>query len=193
MKKKKGLTFIKKEKKVKPHHFTGFFKMLFWMAAVSFIAFVIILIFGTKSAVIGDGMFPKYSNGQEVLINKSAYLLFKPKVGDIIAFYPNGNKKSYLYIKRVVATYPDTVIIKNGRLYVNDEVYKDEEHYDKMEFAGLAQNPVKLEKGEYFVLGDNRNDSEDSRYGNIGPVNQDDIVGRVWFHLKHGDNKGGFN
>ena len=193
MKKKKGLTFVKKEKKVKPHHFTGFFILLFWLAAVSFIAFVLVLVFGTRSAVIGDGMNPELVNSQEVLINKSSYLLFKPKVGDIIAFYPNGNKKSYMYIKRVVATGGDTVLIENGHLYVNGELFEDEELYEVMEYAGLAENLITLNKDEYFVLGDNRNDSEDSRYGNIGPVKGEDIVGRVWYHFKSGEEKAGFN
>ena len=193
MKKKKGLTFAKKEKKVKPHHFTGFFILLFWMAAVSFIAFVLVLVFGTRSAVIGDGMNPELLNSQEVLINKSSYLLLKPRVGDIIAFYPNGNKKSYLYIKRVVAVGGDTVLIENGHLYINGELFEDEDLYETMEFAGLAENLITLGKDEYFVLGDNRNDSEDSRYGNIGPVNGEDIVGKVWYHFKIGDKKAGFN
>ncbi len=170
MRKKKGLTFVKKEKKVKPHHFTGFFILLFWLAAVSFIAFVLVLVFGTKSAVIGDGMNPELVNSQEVLINKSSYLLFKPKVGDIIAFYPNGNKKSYMYIKGEVATGGDTVLIENGHLYINGELFEDEDLYEMIEYAGLAENLITLNKDEYFVLGDNRNDSEDSRYGNIGPV-----------------------
>ena len=87
MKKRNGLTFVKKEKKIKPHHFTGLFVLLFWMAAVCFIAFVLVLVFGTKSAVIGDGMNPVLTNAGEVLINKSSYIIFKPRVGDIIAFY----------------------------------------------------------------------------------------------------------
>ena len=193
MKKKKGLTFVKKEKKVKPHHFTGFFILLFWLAAVSFIAFVLVLVFGTRSAVIGDGMNPSLVNSQEVLINKSSYLLFKPRVGDIIAFYPNGNKKSYLYIKRVVAVGGDTVLIENGHLYINGELFEDEDLYETMEFAGLAENMITLAKDEVFVLGDNRNDSEDSRYGNIGPVKNEEIVGRVWYHFKSGDKNAGFN
>ena len=58
-----------------------------------------------------------------------------------------------------------------------------------MEYAGLAEEPIVLAKDEYFVLGDNRNDSEDSRYGNIGPVQRDDIIGRVWFRYKVDDKK----
>lgn len=192
MKKRNGLTFVKKEKKIKPHHFTGLFVLLFWMAAVSFIAFVLVLVFGNKSAVIGDGMNPVLTNGGEVFINKSSYIIFKPGVGDIIAFYPNGNKNSYLYLKRVVAVGGDEVLIENGHLYVNGNLFEDEDFYEPMEFAGLAENPIVLQKDEFFVLGDNRNDSEDSRFGNIGPVKRDDIVGRVWFRIKTDGVKDGF-
>lgn len=189
MKKRQGLTFVKKEKKIKPHHFTGLFVLLFWMAAVSFIAFVLVLVFGTKTAVIGDGMNPVLYNFGEVLINKSSFVLFKPRVGQIIAFYPNGNKNSYLYLKRVVAVGGDEVLIENGHLYVNGSLFEDEDLYETMEYAGLAEEPIVLAKDEYFVLGDNRNDSEDSRYGNIGPVKRDDIIGRVWFRFKTDDKK----
>ncbi len=192
MKKKNGLTFVKKEKKIKPHHFTGLFILLFWMAAVTFIAFVIIMIFGSRTAVIGDSMKPVLYNSQEVLINKASYILFKPKAGDIIAFYPHGNKNSHLYVKRVVAEGGDTVLIQNGHLYVNGDLFEDEDLYDYMEFAGLAENEIHLEKDEVFVLGDNRNDSEDSRYGNIGPVKGDYVVGKVWFHFSTEDEKIGF-
>lgn len=193
MKKKHELTFVKKEKKIKPHHFKGVFVLLFWMVAVSFIAFVIILIFGNRTAVIGDGMNPVLYNSQEVLINKASYILFGPRVGDIVAFYPNGNKNSHYYIKRVVATPGDTVIISDGHLYVNGYIFEDEGKYPPFEYAGLAENEIKLEKGEYFLIGDNRNNSEDSRYGNVGPVDRDYIAGRVYFHFSFEDKKMGFN
>ena len=69
--------------------------------------------------------------------------------------------------------------IKDGRLYVNGN--KVTEEYDKMAEAGIAENPLTLASGEYFVLGDNRNASEDSRSANIGPVKSKDIIGKVWF------------
>ena len=191
--KKDGLTFVKKEKKIKPHHFKGAFLLLFWMAAVSFIAFVLVLIFGNRSVVIGDSMKPELYNSQQVLINKAAFVILKPKVNDIVAFYPNGNKNSHLYIKRVVAVPGDTVLIKDRHFYVNGSLFKDEGLYDYIEFAGLAEDEIVLGNGEYFVLGDNRNESEDSRYGNIGSVELDDIVGKVWFHFSIDDEKAGFN
>ena len=193
MKKKHELTFIKKEKKIKAHHFTGVAVLLFWFAAVTFISFVLVMVFGTRVAVVGDSMNPVLFNSQEVLINKASYIILRPRVNDIIAFYPNGNRNSHFYIKRVVALPSDTVLIENGHLYVNGELFEDEGMYEAMSYAGLAENEYKLENDEYFVLGDNREESEDSRYGNIGPVKRDDIIGRVWFHLKYENEKAGFN
>ena len=77
----------------------------------------------------------------------------------------------------------DTVQIKDGALYVNDELYKESTDVASMEDAGLASDPIELEKDEYFVLGDNRNNSEDSRYANIGNVKRDYIIGKAWFRF----------
>lgn len=91
--------------------------------------------------------------------------------------------KSLYYVRRVVAVPGDTVQIKDGALYVNDELYKESTDVASMEDAGLASDPIELEKDEYFVLGDNRNNSEDSRYANIGNVKRDYIIGKAWFRF----------
>lgn len=192
MKKKHELTFYQKEKKIKPHHFKGLAILLFWMAAITFIAFVTVLLFGKRAVTIGGGMEPVLYNTQEVLINRTSYVLMSPKEGDVIAFFPNGNNKSHYYIKRVVAVPGDVVYIENGHLYVNGYVYKDEGKYDYMDYAGIAENEITLKNNEYFVLGDNRNDSEDSRYSDVGLVNKDYIEGKVWFRFKSNDHKMGF-
>ena len=79
----------------------------------------------------------------------------------------------------VVALPGDTVEIKGGWLYVNGIV--EEADYDKIADPGIAEEPITLNVDEYFVLGDNRNNSEDSRSGNIGPVSKSIIAGRAWF------------
>lgn len=192
-KRKHELTFYKKEKKIKPHHFKSLFWIIFSMAAASFIAFVIVIVLGTRTTVIGESMEPTLYNSQNVLINKASYIIFSPKSGDIVAFYPNGNKKTHYYIKRIVAVPGDRVVIKDGHLYINDEIYKDEAKYDYIEDPGLAENEITLQRNEYFIMGDNRNCSEDSRDGNIGPVNKKQIEGKVWFHFKCEDEEMGLN
>ena len=137
-------------------------------------------------------MEPTISNGQSVVINRVSIKILSPKVGDIVVFLPNGNVNSHYYVKRVVAIPGETVQITDGVLYVNGEARDgNKDIYDKIEDAGIAANPVKLGSGEYFVLGDNRNSSEDSRSANIGVVKQSMMVGKAWFKLKFEGAKAG--
>ena len=122
-------------------------------------------------------------NEQQVFVNKFIYKIRKPKKNDIVVFKPNGNTKSHYYLRRVVATPGDTVQIKDGAVYVNGKIYQDEREYDSIENPGVASKKIKLKKDEYFVLGDNRNYSEDSRYSNIGNVNIKYIEGKAWLRV----------
>ncbi len=181
-KRQKGLSFYKKKKRISAALVKEILVWCFGIFAAVLIAFAAVYAVGMSTSMIGVSMEPELYNGQRVLINRYAYLMSSPKVGDVIVFLPNGNRNSHYYIKRVVAVPGDTVQIIGGRLYVNGEQIVDE-RYDKMAEAGIAENPLLLGADEYFVLGDNRNSSEDSRSANIGPVRSSDILGRVWFHM----------
>lgn len=181
-KRHKGLSFYKKKKRISAALVKEIMVWCFGIFAAVLIAFAVVYAVGMSTSMIGVSMEPELYNGQRVLINRYAYLMSSPKVGDVIVFLPNGNHNSHYYIKRVVAVPGDTVQIIGGRLYVNGEQIVDE-RYDKMAEAGIAENPLLLGTDEYFVLGDNRNSSEDSRSANIGPVRSSDILGRVWFHM----------
>lgn len=187
-KRQKGLSFYKKKKRISAALMKEILVWCFGIFAAVLIAFVVVYAVGMSTSMIGVSMEPELYNGQRVLINRYAYLLTSPKVGDVVVFLPNGNRNSHYYIKRVVAVPGDTVQIIGGRLYVNGEQVVDE-RYDKMAEAGIAANPLVLGTDEYFVLGDNRNSSEDSRSANIGPVRGRDILGQVWFHM--GSDTGG--
>ena len=118
-----------------------------------------------------------------ILVNRFIYKVSDPKPNDIIVFLPNGNEKSHYYVKRVIAVPGDTVLIQNGAVYVNGELFDEKVDVSAIEEAGLASEELKLEDDEYFVLGDNRNNSEDSRYANIGNVKKDYIIGKAWFRV----------
>lgn len=187
----KGLHFYYRRKKVSPaivkEVFTWIVGCLLWI----FLAFVLIYFFGIKTSMIGVSMEPTLDNSDKVLINRIVYMVASPKAGDVVVFLPNGNENSHLYIKRVVAEPGDIVLIQNGRLYVNGIMEENTKiAYDKMTDAGIAANAIILGINEYFVLGDNRNNSEDSRTADIGLVNKQDIEGKAWFFL--GDKKFGF-
>lgn len=179
---KRGLNFYQKKKVVNRSVMHEIWNYLFITVAAFIVAFVIVYCVGMRTSVVGVAMEPALYNGQGILVNRLVYKLIAPKSGDVIVFFPNGNSNTHYYVKRVVATSGDTVQIKSGSLYVNGLLYKDVK-FDKIEDAGIAENTITLENNEFFVVGDNINNSEDSRSGNIGPVARDNIIGKVWFHM----------
>lgn len=180
---KKGLTFYEKKKKISKNTVREIFSTLFYCFAAILLACVLVFSLGMRTSVIGVSMEPVLHNGQEVLINRFVYRLFSPGRGDIIVFLPNGNRNSHYYLKRVVALPGEKIQIIGGYVYINGELLEEDDSYDKIADAGIAENEITLGMGEYFVLGDNRNSSEDSRSGNIGTVSKNDIIGRAWFHM----------
>lgn len=178
----KGLRFGKqRERKI---NLSLFQEIIVWTLEIIItiaIAFVFTYFFGVRSNVVGPSMSPQLEDGDEVLIDRFSYKFISPKPGDVIAFLPNGNTNTHYYIKRVIAVPGDTVQIKDGMIYVNDTEYEDEFETVRMEDAGIVKDAITLGEDEYFVLGDSRNNSEDSRFANIGNVKEDYIIGRVWF------------
>lgn len=180
---RKGLTFYQKKKKLNPALIKDIFEMIVGGMIAVFLAFVIVFSIGMRTSVVGDSMEPILSNGQEILMNRVIYRLSSPKRGDVIVFLPNGNENSHYYVKRVVGLPGETIQIQEGNVYVNGILLEEDESFDKMIEAGIAQSELVLATDEFFVLGDNRNSSEDSRSGNIGAVKRETIIGKAWFHM----------
>lgn len=178
----RGLSFRKKRKKVTLTAARSMALFIGEIIITLFIAFVLVYCVGMKVTVAGNSMEDTLSDGETVLVNRFTYNLTDPKAGDVIVFRPNGNEESHYYVKRVVAVPGDTVQIRDGVLYVNGEMF-DEEDTEAIKNPGIAEEEITVGDGEFFVLGDNRNSSEDSRYANIGNVKKEDIVGKVWFHM----------
>lgn len=191
MARKKGLTFYEKEKKINKSTIHEILSTLFYCGVAVFLAFVLVFSVGMKISMVGVSMEPALYNGQEVLINRFIYKITSPKRGDVIAFLPNGNQNSHYYLKRIVGLPGESIQIIDGYVYINGERVPEDE-YDKMADYGIAGNEIQLGSDEYFVLGDNRNMSEDSRSGNIGAVKKDTIAGKVWFHLSCDEEGTGF-
>ena len=187
MAKKKGLVFYEKEKKINKKVIHEILEYVISTVIVVFLAFVLMFFFGTKTSVIGDSMMPALYNGQQILIDKFIYKLSSPKRGDVIVFQPNGNENTHYYEKRIIGLPGETIQIIDGYVYVNGSKMDEDDTYDLIEDPGIAKDELILQPYEYFVLGDNRNSSEDSRSGNMGPVKKEYIIGKAWLHMAYGD------
>ena len=190
MAKNRGLSFYRRKKKISSAHVREAFSWLFGIFTAIFIAVVLNVFLGVTTNVVGVSMEPALYNGQRTFINSFVYLISSPKAGDVVVFLPNGNENTHYYVKRVVAGPGDSVAIRDGILYVNGEESPWVE--EKLAEAGIAAEEFTVENGEYFCIGDNPGNSEDSRSANIGPVREEDIIGKVWFRAAYGDTGMGF-
>jgi signal peptidase I len=181
--KRSGLNFGKQRKKFNMPLFKEILSWIVELAIVIVMAYVLVSSFGCRTSVVGQAMESQLQSNDQILVNKFVYMLSKPKTGDVVVFLPNGNEKSHYYVRRVIGTPGDTVQIINGAVYVNGAIYNEEIDVAAIEDAGLAADELTLGKDEYFVLGDNRNNSEDSRYANIGMVKKEYMLGKAWFYF----------
>lgn len=127
-----------------------------------------------------NSMSPTIQANDNVKINRMSYFFGSPDRGDVIAFYKNSEMDSTIQIKRVIGIPGDAVQIVDGIILVNGETYMEDVHFSKINHPGLADDPIKLGSEEYFVLGDNHNNSEDSRFADMGNVLEENIIGKVW-------------
>lgn len=157
---------------------------------VCIFAFVFVWYFGQRISNIGDSMNPVLKNGDVVLVNRILYDASSPKRGDIIVFKPNGNENLHSYVKRIVGLPGETVQIKDGTVYIDGKKLKESYKTTSLEEAGLAAEEITLGGNEFFVLGDNRESSEDSRMADIGNVKRSEIEGKAWFNITPGNRFG---
>ena len=168
-------------------------KVLMWILQIGIVvalAFMCAYFFGQRVVVTEGSMEPTLEAGDRVLMNTVVYKLSSPKRGDVIAFRTGADENQSLIIKRVIGLPGETIQIKDGQIIINGETYIEETTFQAINNPGIAEDEITLEAGEYFVLGDNRNDSEDSRHLDIGPVDEEYIVGKLWLRYSPADSFG---
>ena len=155
---------------------------LVYVAVVTGITFLIITFVGQRTYVSGSSMENTLSHGDNLIVDKITYRFSDPKRYDIIVF-PFRYQEDVYYIKRIIGLPGETVQIRDGEIYIDGEILYESYGREVMKSAGLAAEPVTLGEDEYFVLGDNRNDSTDSRDPNVSLIHRDEIIGRGWIRI----------
>lgn len=175
----------KNEKNSKTDAVKEVVSFLLYIAIVLVLTYLVIHFVGQRTEVSGSSMESTLSNGDNLIVDKISYRFRDPERFDIIVFPYKYEKKTY-YIKRIIGLPGETVQIDpEGRIYINGEVL--EESYGREVIArnklGLAEREITLGADEYFVLGDNRNASSDSRDPSVANIKREDIIGRAWLRI----------
>ena len=155
------------------------FEIILYFALVACITFLIIHFVGQRTVVNGVSMQPTLSDGDNLIVDKLSYRFHDPDRFDIIVFPQEDGR---YFIKRIIGLPGENVRIdEDGFIYINGEKLQESYGKEVMLDRGLAKDGIQLGADEYFVLGDNRNNSEDSRYADMGNVKKRNIIGKVWF------------
>ncbi|MCI9023551.1 MAG: signal peptidase I [Dorea sp.] len=154
---------------------------IFKIGVVCLLAFVSVWYFGQQVSTVGDSMKPLLRNGDVVLVNRIIYNATTPKRGDIIVFKPKGNENDHYYTKRIIGLPGESVEIMENRIYINGKKLEEEYKTTDIDDVGIVDEKIQLAGDEFFVLGDNRANSEDSRNADVGNVKREYIYGKAWF------------
>ena len=156
-------------------------EMILYFALVAGITFLIIHFVGQRTVVNGVSMQPTLSDGDNLIVDKLSYRFRNPDRFDIIVF-PQGDGR--YFIKRIIGLPGENVRIdEDGSIYIDGEKLSESYGKEVIQDPGLAKDGIELAADEYFVLGDNRNDSMDSRMAEVGRIAGDRIMGRAWLRI----------
>ncbi len=156
---------------------------ILFILAVLLGTYLLITFVGQRTSVSGSSMEPTLSNNDQLILDKISYRFSEPKRFDIIVF-PFQYKENTYYVKRVIGLPGETVQIDlEGNIYINGEILEEDYGKEKINFPGLAVEPITLGDDEYFVMGDNRNNSSDSRDPSVGNIRRSNIIGKAWVRI----------
>ncbi|MEE1086086.1 MAG: signal peptidase I [Schaedlerella sp.] len=155
---------------------------IIYILVVVGISFVIVTFVGQRTKVQGSSMETTLHDGDNLIVDKISYRFREPERYEIIVF-PYQYQENTYYIKRIIGLPGETVQILDGYVYINGVML--DEHYgaEVMNLAGIAEEPIVLGEDEYFVLGDNRNHSADSRDPSVGVLKRENLMGRAFVRI----------
>jgi signal peptidase I len=155
---------------------------IIYILIVLLISFITIRFIGQRTQVSGQSMENTLHDKDNLIVDKITYRFTDPKRFDIIVFPYQYKTKTY-YIKRIIGLPGEIIQITDGVIYINGEVLEEDYGREIIENSGIAGRPIQLGEDEYFVLGDNRNHSADSRVSDVGTIKRKDIMGRAWVRI----------
>ncbi len=156
-----------------------------YLLCVLCLTYLVISFVGQRTEVDGESMETTLSDGDNLIVDKLTYRFSDPKRFDIIVF-PYQYLPNTYYIKRIIGLPGETVQIdEKGSIYINGEILQESYGREiiRPETVGIASQPILLGEDEYFVMGDNRNNSKDSRAADVGNIHRSDIIGRAWMRI----------
>ena len=170
----------KEEKKSTGRSLIGW---LLYLLVIIGLAYLIVTFVGQRTKVSGPSMQNTLHNGDNLIVDKITYRFHEPNRFDVIVFPYQYTANTY-YIKRVIGLPGETVMIDAlGNIYINGELLSESYGKEAIKDPGMAANSIYLGSDEYFVLGDNRNNSSDSRDPSVGLIKRDQIIGRAWLRI----------
>jgi signal peptidase I len=147
------------------------------------IVFLITHFVGQRTVVSGSSMEDTLSDGDNLIVDKISYRFHNPERYDVVVF-PYQYEEDTYYIKRIIGLPGEVVNIdSDGTIYINGEPLDETYGTETILNSGLASSDIVLGEDEYFVLGDNRNNSTDSRFEQVGNIHGTDIVGKAWVRV----------
>ena len=158
-------------------------QLILYISLLVLISFFIVKFVGQRTVVSGESMEATLNDGDNLIIDKICYRISDQKRFEVVVF-PNPMDKSVYFIKRIIGLPGETVKIDgDGKIYINGSVLHENYGREVINNPGRAAETITLGKDEYFVMGDNRNNSLDSRFEEVGNIHRDDFIGRAWVRI----------
>ena len=156
---------------------------ILYLIVIVVLTFLMIRYVGQRTRVDGSSMENTLTNGDNLIVDKISYRIHDPQRFDIIIF-PYQYQENTYYIKRIIGLPGETVYINDaGEIYINGKLLEEDYGLDTIQNPGLASEPITLGEDEYFVMGDNRNNSTDSRFASVGEIKRQNIIGKAWVRI----------